>query len=540
MNRMKNTLLLCLFLSTTIVTAQYESGVTKPDPSISLFDDIADPSVKYAMTITEQDLLQHLSTLASDEFEGRETGEPGNDMAARYISDQFKSLGVKPLGLEKSFFQPVAFTFTKWQTTELTVNGKKFRHLWDFLAFPDVNENISSAPEDLVFLGYGIDDKNYSDYKGNNVNGKSILIYNGEPQKEDGYNHVSQNKNLSGWDVEKKLELAKSRGVKFVYIIENDIKGFLSSSRDRLLSGNMQLGDMTKIKPKTANHAFISSDVAKEMMGNKIKKVIKSRDRSRKKGKAKDISLSSNIDLVLKKDQNVLSSQNVLGFIEGTEKKDEIIVVSAHYDHLGKRADDIYNGADDNASGTSTVLEIAEAFKLAKESGEGPKRSILCILFTGEEKGLLGSRYYSESPVLPLAGTVANVNVDMIGRVDKKYMEDPNYIYVIGSDRLSSDLHRINEAVNQKYAQITLDYTYNDENDPNRYYNRSDHFNFARKGVPAIFYFSGVHEDYHRTSDTAEKIMFGKMEKVARLIFHTTWELANREDRIRVDGEVKD
>ena len=239
------------------------------------------------------------------------------------------------------------------------------------------------------------------------------------------------------------------------------------------------------------------------------------------------------------KNIDVTAGNNVLGYIEGTDKKDELVVISAHHDHLGKRNTDIYNGADDNGSGTSTVLEIAEAFQLAKEMGVGPKRSVLCLLVTGEEKGLLGSEYYGENPIFPLEKTVANVNIDMVGRIDKKYQDNPEYIYVIGSDRLSTDLHKINETANQKYAQIVLDYQYNSETDPNRYYYRSDHYNFAKKGIPAIFYFNGTHDDYHRTSDTIEKINFDVMEKRGRLFFHTAWELANREEKIVVDGEVE-
>jgi Zn-dependent M28 family amino/carboxypeptidase len=227
---------------------------------------------------------------------------------------------------------------------------------------------------------------------------------------------------------------------------------------------------------------------------------------------------------------------NVLGYIEGTDPslKDEVVVITAHFDHLGKRGDDVFNGADDNASGTSGVLAIAAAFAKAKKLGIGPRRSVLCMLVTGEEKGLLGSEYYTEHPVFPLISTVANVNMDMIGRVDSKH-DQSDYTYVIGADRLSSELHEINESVNTRYTHLELDYTYNAESDPNRFYYRSDHYNFAKHGVPAIFYFSGVHEDYHRPSDTVDKIMFDKAAKIARLAFHTSWELANRDERIKVD-----
>ena len=202
----------------------------------------------------------------------------------------------------------------------------------------------------------------------------------------------------------------------------------------------------------------------------------------------------------------------MLGFIEETDPKlkDEIVVVTAHYDHLGMKGESIFHGADDNASGSSTVLEIAQAFVEAKKSGVGPRRSVLCMLVSGEEKGLLGSQYYATFPIFPLANTVANVNVDMVGRLDEKHEKEnnPNYIYVIGSDRLSTELHDINEAANKEFMQIELDYTYNDPRDPNRFYERSDHYNFAEKGIPAIFYFSGTHEDYHRPSDTVDKINF--------------------------------
>jgi len=232
------------------------------------------------------------------------------------------------------------------------------------------------------------------------------------------------------------------------------------------------------------------------------------------------------------------TSSNILGYIEGSDLKEELIVISAHYDHIGVNEDgSINNGADDDASGTSAVLEMAEAFKKAKEEGNGPRRSILFLHVSGEEKGLLGSQYYTDNPWFPLQQTVSNLNVDMIGRVDEKHADDENYIYVIGSDKLSTDLHEINENANKTHTNLELDYTYNDPNDPNRFYYRSDHYNFAKYGIPVIFYFSGVHEDYHQPTDTPEKIMHEKTAKIGRLIFHTAWDLANRDERIVVDVE---
>ncbi|WP_298286465.1 M28 family metallopeptidase [uncultured Lutibacter sp.] len=232
---------------------------------------------------------------------------------------------------------------------------------------------------------------------------------------------------------------------------------------------------------------------------------------------------------------NLKPSENVVAFIEGSEKPEEIIVISAHFDHVGMKDGEIYNGADDDGSGTVAILEIAQAFQKAVENGHKPKRSILFLHVTGEEKGLLGSKFYTNFPIFPLANTVANLNMDMIGRVDDAHEANPNYIYLIGSDKLSSELHELSEAMNEKFTKIKLDYKYNDENDPNRFYYRSDHYNFAKNNIPIIFYFNGTHQDYHKPSDTPDKINYQLLAKRAQLVFYTAWEIANREQRIIVD-----
>jgi len=228
-------------------------------------------------------------------------------------------------------------------------------------------------------------------------------------------------------------------------------------------------------------------------------------------------------------------SENVIAFIEGNEKPHEIIVVSAHYDHLGMRNGEIYNGADDDGSGTVAILEIAEAFQNAVEKGQGPKRSILFLHVTGEEKGLLGSKYYTNFPVFPLEKTITNLNIDMIGRVDNTHTGNPNYVYLIGSDKLSTELHELSEEINLRFTKLDLDYTFNSEDDPNRFYYRSDHYNFAKNNIPIIFYFNGTHEDYHKPSDTPDKINYEILAKRTQLIFYTAWEIANRAERIVVD-----
>jgi len=228
-------------------------------------------------------------------------------------------------------------------------------------------------------------------------------------------------------------------------------------------------------------------------------------------------------------------SENVVAFIPGSEKPDEIIVLSAHYDHVGMDNGEVYNGADDDGSGTVALLEIAQAFQKAVKNGNGPKRSILFLHVTGEEIGLYGSKYYTENPLFPLANTVCNLNTDMVGRIDPDKADNPNYVYLIGSDKLSQGLHDLSENVAKEYSDLELDYKFNDENDPNRFYYRSDHYNFAKNNIPIIFYFNGVHEDYHKATDTPDKIEYELLQKRAQLIFQTTWEVANQEERITAD-----
>lgn len=228
-------------------------------------------------------------------------------------------------------------------------------------------------------------------------------------------------------------------------------------------------------------------------------------------------------------------SENILAFIEGSEKPNEIIVISAHYDHVGMDSKGIiYPGADDDGSGTVAVMEIAEAFQYAKRMGNGPKRSILFLHVTGEEHGLHGSRYYAENPVFPMENTVVDLNIDMIGR-DDPANRGKQYVYVIGSEMLSKELKVISEDVNKKTANLILNYKYDDKNDPERLYYRSDHYNFAKNGIPVIFYFDGIHEDYHKPTDTPDKIDYELLKKRAQLVFATAWELANRKERIKVD-----
>lgn len=228
-------------------------------------------------------------------------------------------------------------------------------------------------------------------------------------------------------------------------------------------------------------------------------------------------------------------SENIWAYIEGSEKPNEILIISAHYDHVGIKDGEVYNGADDDGSGTVALLEIAQAFEIAKKEGHGPKRSILFLHVTGEEHGLHGSRFYSENPLFPLSNTISDINIDMIGRRDEAHAGSNNYVYVIGANRLSTDLDNICTIANAKYTNLDLDYKFNDPKDPNRFYERSDHYNFAKNGIPSVFFFNGVHADYHKKTDEVDKIEFDALTKRTQFAFVTAWELANRTERPIVD-----
>lgn len=530
---MKKQILLLLTWSATLpwCLAQADLHVLQQRQSTAVVEALAE-------TINAQDLEHHLRIIAGDAYEGRETGTEGQKKAAAYIASVFESYGLPKIGENNSYFQKISFISENWDRINLAVNDEKPRHLWDFYAMPAWNSNLDAYKTDeVVFLGYGIEDQHYSDYEGVDVKDKVILIYGGEPFGADSLSIAAGSRGASKWstDVRHKLKLAKAKGAKAVLIIDTDFKDNLAQARKTIMSTSLQIGNSENAGDNYANNLFITSDLAKQIVGDRFKEVVKARKRIQKKGKSKSITLPCRLEITQRKRVRTLEGENVLGYVEGSDLKNEIVVVSAHYDHLGKRGDDIYNGADDNGSGTSTVLDIAQAFAAAKKEGLGPRRSVLFLLVSGEEKGLLGSQYYVNNPVFPLENTIVNINVDMVGRTDEKHKDNPNYVYVIGADRLSTELHKINEAANEKYTKLSFDYTYNEEDDPNRYYYRSDHYNFAERGIPAVFYFSGVHEDYHRPTDDVDKIMFDKMTTIARLVFHTTWELANRDKRIEVD-----
>lgn len=528
-------ILFFLSISTTLGFGQYVSGVTQP------IDDRVQEDLVFqnSLTITADELRSHLYYLASDELGGRELGTEGNLMAARYIAEHFEKLGLAPLTGTDTYFQDVDFTWLYWDEVYIQVREKKYKQLWDFVAFQDANIGGKLEVDDVTFLGYGIDDERYTDYKKAKVENDVILIYDGEPRDKSGNFRISESDQPSEWstNLQLKLEVARERGAKHVLIVADNLQKIVEENRRQLLGAKVLLGKPEELHGPI-DFTYISSTMARDILGEKgTAQVIKRQKCITKKGKSKPVEVKTDVTIVQTKKSRYVSGVNVAAMIEGENHPDEYVFITAHYDHIGQKGRDINNGADDNASGTSSILEIADAYARAANNGHRPGRSVVFMLVTGEEKGLLGSDYYVENPIVPLSQTMVDINVDMVGRIDSKYQGTPKYIYVIGSDRISPQLHEVNEKVNEAYSKLILDYKYNDENDPNRFYYRSDHFNFAKKGIPAIFFFNGTHEDYHRPTDTADKIEYEKMAEIARHIFRLSWKLGDLEERLEIREE---
>ncbi len=493
-------------------------------------------AMKYAGSITAEELKEHLYILASDKFEGRETGKEGQKMAAEYIANYFESLGVDPI-IDGSYFQTFPLRSERTIEAQMSVGDVTLNFTEDFYFFPGFDTNTITG--DAMFLGYGIESEFYNDYEGVDVKDKILFVLPGEPMNKDGISLVTKEDGVSEWsgDWRLKRDAAQAQGARALIVLNEDYDRYLGRVKYWLENPGMRL-DMEREEREEVLPTFFIKPSGMEKLFKEAKsgKIEKHKKKILKKQVPFQKALKKPVSIAVKRELKEYTSENVLCYIPGSdpELSNELVVVTSHYDHIGKQGDEINNGADDDGSGTVTVMEIAEAFKMAVNEGNGPRRSVLIMTVSGEEKGLLGSEWYVTHPVFPLKQTVVNLNVDMIGRKDAEH-EDGKYIYLIGSDKLSTELHAISEEANATYTNIALDYTYNDPQDPNRFYYRSDHYNFAKNNIPVIFYFSGVHEDYHKPTDTPDKIMYEKTAKIGQLIFYTAWELANRDKRIVVD-----
>lgn len=502
---MKKLICIILFASVSFVQAQQK---TNPKP--------------FAKEISVEDLKKHLYILAGDEMQGRETATEGQRKAAAYIENEFRSLGLLPgMGADgyQMYFPVYADSLVN---ASLAVNQKQFQPGVDFGVNIMAAHNASFRFSEVVFAGFGIVDSTRDDYGDLDAQGKLVVVLSAKF----GDNLPAETKKL--FNSYKQQEAAMRKGAAALLVIDKKVEPITPR-------GNMYVNvyrDRYRINTFT-----VAENVGAAILGEDYAAV----KEATLKNAATSGAYKTTVDLDFTKAIASMQSTNVLGLLEGTDLKDEYLVLTAHYDHLGIRKDKIWYGADDDGSGTVSILELAKAFTKAKAAGKGPRRSILFMTVSGEEKGLWGSDYYGSHPAFPLEKTTANLNIDMIGRIDpsRKKKDSANYVYVVGDDKLSSDLRPISEANNKKYVKMGLDYKYNDPKDPERIYYRSDHYNFAKNGVPIIFYFNGLHADYHQPTDTPDKINYPLLQKRAQLVFYTAWDMANRNEMLKRDIPLK-
>ena len=508
-----------------------------------------DWSVAYAGNITADGLRQDLTVLASDAYEGRETGKKGQKMAAEYIAKAFATTGLSgPVpGSDNPYVQHFDMnrTVQDGAATTLKLAGKTYRGDQDFYSLLG---DAFAAPTPLqpVFVGFGIKEAKYSDFAAAaDYKGKDVVLLVGEPVNAKGQALLSADGKPSpyaGFDlaaVGARQAALFPLGARSLTLVMPTAAALAQVPTNfGPILGREQLTFVGETAKPGLNLLIVGPELGAQLLGTTPAGLAKYRLAVGQAGKPLAAPFKPAVAAVqaaLKKE--VFTTENVLGYLEGTDKKEEVVVVSAHYDHLGVKNGVVFNGADDDGSGTVSVLAMARAFAQAKKDGHGPRRSLLFLANVGEEEGLLGSQYYTDHPIFPLENTVADLNIDMVGRVDKEHEGKGDYVYVVGDDKLSAELHTLSEATNQQYNPVALDYKFNDPNDPERIYYRSDHYNFAKHNVPIIFYTSGLHPDYHKATDDVASIDFPAMVRRDQLVFHTAWALANRDARVALKPE---
>lgn len=508
--------------------------------SLSRSVSLSTPPAESVRAINATELRMHLEFLASKELGGRYTLSPGLQIAARYLASRLAFYGFRGAGADGSFMQPINLVATRpvpaRTTLELKLKGQAATYSYgDFIT----NATASGTAEGpLVFVGYGISSpaQQHDDYRGLDVKNRIVVIAPGSPKGVD-------SSKLS--EAEEEEGAAMAHGAVGVISLPASYRAadmrkpdykerVMNRDRVRLAAKNEPQIPNVIVTPKVADPLLAPLGLTLD----ELLKTAATGGALEPRLLDRSASSSSTARITLALEETPALTQNVVGILEGADPrlKDEYVSLSAHYDHLKTSVKgEIYPGADDDGSGTSAVLNIARAFSLQR-----PARSVLVIFHTAEELGLLGSEYNADvAPVVPLAQVVVNLNIDMIGRSkpagdtdpDNVELSDANTIYLIGADRISRELHSISEQTNTEFEKLRIDYRYNDPNHPDLYYFRSDHWNYAKHDIPIIFYFDGVHADYHQPTDTVDKIDFEKMTRVARLVFETGWRIANLDHR---------
>ncbi len=494
----------------------------------------ADPTLAqtYQATITPAELAGHLYVYADDYMAGRETGEPGQRFAARYLAGEYQTMGILPKGtgssdspynldgylqpfeLEQKALRRLSVTATRGGTAflESTVGPDDTDDLVLAPAYGSLND---ASPARLVFVG------DATDLSGVDVEDAIALMIPG-----DGGRAALQAGAAA-------LREAGARAV--VIATEPEVASLAPVAARAFRGGRLTLPPRGGADDEAGGLPpllFTGIDVADRLLEGV--------DRSAPGDTGVMLAVDADMETT------TVETENVVAMIEGSDPvlKNEFVVISAHLDHIGVGTpngdeDVINNGADDDGSGTISLLEIAEAFQTAKEDGHGPRRSILFLHVTGEEKGLLGSEYFADyEPLVPLENVAADLNIDMIGRHDpERGFERTDYVYIIGADLISQDIADWNASVNDVTGTgLLLSDRFNSPDDPNQFFRRSDHWNFGKHQIPFIFYFTGTHEDYHRVGDSPDKIDYDRMARIARLVFGTAWEIANTDIRPAVSG----
>ncbi|MEX0608189.1 MAG: M28 family peptidase [Balneolaceae bacterium] len=498
----------------------------------------------FSQNITEESLHADLSVIAHDSLEGRDTGSEGLKKAALFLADKYESHGLQAVGDDGSYFQyfdliqptvdKIEYTVTSGDSVLDTSTHSNDRTA-NFITLFGGTDHLEG---EIVFAGKGL----FNEAEGINqfpddVAGKWLMVFFDRGNTNMGHLQMS---------------MSSGNALGVIMLTDTDVQDFNDEAENRKSafgnSGRMSLAYQQEENGSETSSAFnrIHPELAATLLGveniealQEIETRIDS-DPTAFKAKTLDYVLEHNPTVT----ENVITTKNVVAFLEGSdpELKNEVVVLSSHYDHVGigradSTGDALYNGADDDGSGTVATLQTALAMAAAKNAGVGPDRSVLFLHVSGEEKGLLGSRYYSDHPIYPIENTVANINIDMIGRVDEQHEQDSSYVYIIGGEIISSGLDSLTQVANNMGTDLNLSKRYNDLEDPNQFYRRSDHWNFGRLGVPFVFFFSGVHADYHRPSDEVDKITFEPYLKRTHLVYNLTALIANSDERPVVDNQ---
>lgn len=478
----------------------------------------------------------NLEFLTSDELEGRESTTKGETISSLYIAKELKRYGVKPFGDDGTYFQnfevDVRWVDENSKVTFFADDGETELKLGDnFLLSknPMPAKEYSGQNYEIVFAGYGITARNYdyNDYANLDVSGKVVLIFRDAPLL-DGEKIFSDDDHKKYSESNYKIKTAVENGAAgILFLPRSSISKYWRWIKHRAISSSFQLADEeVENDESTIPVLLLSEESAAKLLLEEnfsFEEISAEVENGELPG---SFSLNKKARFDYKVYKEMRNSRNIIGIIEGTDEEmlDEYVTFGAHYDHVGIKEEEIYNGADDNGSGTVTILEAARRLSLLNEN----QRSILVIFHTAEEKGLLGSKYLTNNGAF-MKDLVVNINVDMVGR------ESIDSIFCIGSDKLSTELYELVQVVNDETVELVLDYTFDDPDDPNRYYYRSDHYNYAKHNIPIVFFYDHMTEDYHKPTDDVEKINFEKIEKISTLITELALRISNLDHKLMVD-----